>query len=64
MGEENAQNYAQNYAEDKTAYGDRVAWCWWAHCALGTLIGIYVSVVPMVSETSYDSPQWQNGTDV
>ena len=45
MGEENAQTYA----EDKTAYGDRVAYCWWTHCALGSLIGVYFSVVPMVS---------------
>ena len=55
MGEENAQNCAQNYAEDKTACGDRLARCWWVHCALGSLIGAYFSVVPMVSQPSYDS---------
>ena len=51
MGEENAQNCA----EDKTACGDRLARCWWVHCALGSLIGAYFSVVPMVSHASYDS---------
>ena len=44
MGEENAQNYAQNYAEDKAACGDWLARCWWVHCALGALIGAYFSV--------------------
>ena len=44
MGEENARNYAQNYAEDKAACGDWLARCWWVHCALGALIGAYFSV--------------------
>ena len=48
-GEENAHNYAQNYAEDEAACGDRLAHCWWAHCALGSLIGAYFCVMPMVS---------------
>ena len=61
MSEENAQNYAHTYAEDKAACGDRLA-CWWrAHCALGALIGVCFSVVPVAS---YDLLQWQNGTDV
>ena len=64
MGEENAQSYAQNYAEDKTACGDRLARWWWVHCALGSLIGIYFSVVGFVSQPPNDSLQWQNGTDV
>ena len=60
MGEENAQIYA----EDKTAYGDRVACWWWAHGVLSALIGTYFSVVDFVLQDSYDSLQWQNGTDV